>query len=220
MHGFTNMKFEAADFPHASTITVKKGSCVVYEGEDSCKTAYLIQSGAMEVLTECIDGTQTSLYKLYKGELFGELALMGITTRTASVYAIEDTTLLKINHAVWNKCLENYEFLIRVNTMLMHRYLETTKVVRRLGQSSVLHRLGVYLLTLPEWKKTNGDEISVTLPSHAQLARLLNCTRERVSKVMRGLYQAGIIQKHDFDNTITLSKTKLTDTLMDVGSEK
>jgi len=212
------MRFGASDFPNANTIHVKKGTCVVYEGDEGGNTAYLILSGTMEVLTECIDGTQTSLYKLKVGELFGELALMGINTRTASVYAIEDTTLLKINRTTWDTCLKDYAFLTRVNTMLLHRYLETTKVVRRLGQSSVLHRLGVYLLTLPEWKNNVCDEIDVILPSHAQLARLLNCTRERVSKIMRELYQAGVIQKRH--HGITISKTKLTDTLMDVGADK
>ncbi len=214
------MKFEASDFPYANTIHVKKGTCVVYEGDEGGNTAYLILSGAMEVLTECIDGTQTSLYKLKVGELFGELALMGVSTRTASVYAIEDTTLLKINRTMWDVCLKDYDFLTRVNTMLLHRYLETTKVVRRLGQSSVLHRLGVYLLTLPEWKNNACDEIDVILPSHAQLARLLNCTRERVSKIMRELYQTGTIKKHEHGQGITISKTKLTDTLMDVGADK
>jgi CRP-like cAMP-binding protein len=212
--------FEASDFPHALSVSVKKGSCIVYEGEQSCNIAYLITSGSMEVITECIDGTQTSIYKLKPGEIFGELAMMGISTRTASVYAIEDSTLLKITAAVWQKCLEDPEFLMRVNHMLVHRYLETTKVVRRLGQSSVLHRLGIYLLTLPEWNATKADEITLTLPSHAQLARLLNCTRERVSKVMRELYRAETLSKHKQNNAVTISKTKLTDTLMDIGVEK
>ena len=212
------MMFSASDFPNATTIHVKKGTCVIYEGDAAGNTAYLILSGVMEVLTECIDGTQTSLYKLKEGDLFGELALMGVHTRTASVYAIENTALLKINRATWDACIKDYDFLMRVNTMFLQRYLETTKVVRRLGQSSVLHRLGVYLLTLPEWKNNEHDEIDVTLPSQAQLARLLNCTRERVSKIIRELCQTGIIQKHD--HGITISKTKLTDTLMDMNTDK
>jgi DNA-binding transcriptional regulator YhcF (GntR family) len=80
--------------------------------------------------------------------------------------------------------------------------------------------LGIYLLTLPEWNATKADEITLTLPSHAQLARLLNCTRERVSKVMSELYRAETLIKHQQNNMITISKTKLTDTLMDVGAGK
>jgi len=82
--------FKPIDFPGAVKMQVKKGTCLLFEGDANQKTAYYIMSGSVEVLTECMDGTQTLLYKLPKASLFGELSFMGVEKRTASTYAAED----------------------------------------------------------------------------------------------------------------------------------
>ncbi len=165
------------------------------------------------------DGTQTLLYKLYPGDLVGELSMMGVTKRTASIYTVEDTLLLTINERIWNANLEKASFHKKINAILLHRYIETTKVVSRLGQSTVIERLGTYLLTLPEWHEHNNDYSEVTLPSHVQFACLLNCTRERVSGVMRKLYDLEAISKSDNHGKVIIFKSKLTAVLIGVAAE-
>ncbi|NWF39211.1 Crp/Fnr family transcriptional regulator [Mariprofundus sp. NF] len=205
----SNPKFNSEDFQGAPEISVKKGSCLIYRGEASQKIAYFIVSGSVEVKTECVDGTQLLLYKLGAGELFGELVFMGVTERTASVYAVENATLIKINENSWQKCMQNPAFLKKVYDILLHRFIETTEVVNRLGQSTVLHRLCIYLVSLPEWRQSDADVIRVTLPSNAKLATMVNCTRERMSAVMRHFYKSGVIEKVGSDGEVLLSHSRL-----------
>jgi len=205
----SNQTFNIEDFQGAPEISVKKGSCLIYRGEQSQKIAYFIISGSVEVKTECVDGTQLLLYKLQAGELFGELVFMGVSERTASVYAVENATLIKINENTWEKCMKNPEFLKKVYAILLHRFIETTEVVNRLGQSSVLHRLCIYLISLPEWRQSQEGVIRVTLPSNAKLATMINCTRGRMSAVMRLFYSKGVIEKVGSDGEVLLSHARL-----------
>ena len=205
----SNPKFNSEDFQGAPEISVKKGACLIYRGEASQKIAYFIVSGSVEVKTECVDGTQLLLYKLGPGELFGELVFMGVSERTASVYAVENSTLIKINENSWQKCMQNPEFLKKVYDILLHRFIETTEVVNRLGQSTVLHRLCIYLISLPQWRQSDADVIRVTLPSNAKLAMMVNCTRERMSAVMRHFYSSGVIEKVGSDGEVLLSHARL-----------
>ena len=204
-----NQGFNIDMFQDAPAIKVKKGSCLIYRGEESQKLAYFIVSGSVEVKTECVDGSQTLLYRLHEGELFGELVFMGVTERTASVYAVENATLIKINENSWQKCMQNPTFLKKVYDILLHRFIETTEVVNRLGQSTVLHRLCIYLISLPEWRQSDEDVIRVTLPSNAKLATMVNCTRERMSAVMRHFYKSGVIEKVGSDGEVLLSHSRL-----------
>jgi len=211
-------QFNLDDFTGASEITVRKGHCLAYEGDAGDHLAYYIVSGSVEVASECIDGSRILFYKLHPGELFGELALMGVNERTASIYASEKTTLLKINATVWEKSMQAPQFVKKVYQLLLNRYLETTKVVNRLGQSTVLQRLGTYLITLPEWRQHSGDHIILTLPSHAQMANMLNCTRERISAMMSQLHKSGAIQKNTDNGTVKLSYSRIKGVLL--GSSK
>ncbi len=207
--------FNSEDFQGAPESNVKKGSCLIYRGEASQKIAYFIVSGSVEVKTECVDGTQLLLYKLQAGELFGELVFMGVSERTASVYAVENATLIKINERTWERCMQNPEFLKKVYDILLHRFIDTTEVVNRLGQSTVHHRLCIYLISLPEWRQSNKGIIRVTLPTNTKLATMVNCTRERMSAVMRHFYKSGAIEKVGSDGEVLLSHSGLLEMTTD-----
>ena len=205
----SDQSFNIDDFQGAPVIKVRKGSCLIYKGEESQKLAYYIVSGSVEVKTECVDGSQTLLYRLHAGALVGELVFMGVSERTASVYAVENATLIKINEKIWQKSMQNPEFLKKTYAMLLHRFIDTTEVVNRLGQSSVLHRLCIYLISLPEWRHSDGDIIRVVLPSNAKLASMINCTRERASAVMRQFYEDGALKKEGSHGEVLLSYSRL-----------
>jgi CRP-like cAMP-binding protein len=68
---------------------IKAGDLALRAG-DRGDTAYFILSGAVEVFIER-DGRHTTLARLAKGEIFGEMALIDPGPRSASVRAIEDT---------------------------------------------------------------------------------------------------------------------------------
>lgn len=79
------------EFPR---IEVDAGDIVIREG-DRGDAAYIIVSGSCEVF-QSVDGERAVRRTMGPGEVFGEAALLTEGNRTASVSAVEDTTLMVI----------------------------------------------------------------------------------------------------------------------------
>lgn len=75
--------------------TFVKGETIIKEGDDQAQ-AYLIQSGRVGVYTEKL-GSKIELAILGVGEIVGEMALITDEVRSASVEALEDSTLIMIS---------------------------------------------------------------------------------------------------------------------------
>ncbi len=106
--------------------SVSEGGLIVRQGDDG-KAAYLIQSGVVRVYTESA-GKKTELAKLYPGDIFGEMTLVSEDKRSASVEAVEKTTLIVIERDVFEKKLENSDPTIRAMLkMLMERLLKSNQ---------------------------------------------------------------------------------------------
>ena len=71
------------------------------EGEAG-NSAYIIVSGRCEVRKH-LNGVQQVLKTLGAGEVFGEMAVLSEGPRTATVVAVEDTTVLVVTGAVLNQ---------------------------------------------------------------------------------------------------------------------
>lgn len=87
------------------------GACVFREGEFAM-CAYIIESGRVEVKKETFGGA-IHLTTLGPGELFGEMALLVSGNRTATVNAVQDTSLIVINPLVLMRKLEKADPVVR-----------------------------------------------------------------------------------------------------------
>jgi serine/threonine-protein kinase len=84
-----------AEFPKK---TFAAGDVIVQEGE-SGDAAYIIVEGRCEIRKQMPSGEQT-LREIGPGDVFGEMAIMTEGPRTASVVAIEQTTVLVVTSTV------------------------------------------------------------------------------------------------------------------------
>ena len=90
-----------AEFPQS---TFPKGTVIIHEG-DAGNAAYIIASGQCEV-RKTINGVSSVLKTLGAGEVFGEMAALTESARTATVVATEDTTALVVTRAVMQQELD------------------------------------------------------------------------------------------------------------------
>jgi serine/threonine-protein kinase len=74
------------------------GDLIVREGE-SGDAAYIIEQGRCEVVKE-VRGRRSTLRQMGPGEVFGETAILASSPRTASVVALERTTVVKVTREV------------------------------------------------------------------------------------------------------------------------
>ncbi len=82
------------DFPR---VEFEAGAVIVSEGEAG-DAAYIIERGRCEVL-KMIEGRQRKLREMGPGEVFGEMAILAASRRTATVIALEHTVAFEVNRA-------------------------------------------------------------------------------------------------------------------------
>jgi putative oxidoreductase len=93
-------------------ITVHPGTRIVSQGE-SPEFFYVVQSGRVQVFRETQDRIRTNLTQLGAGAYFGEVALVTGQPRTASVEAIEDSTLIEVSKEEFDRLLDHNPKLAR-----------------------------------------------------------------------------------------------------------
>ena len=113
---------------------VPKDTLVIQEGEPG-NSAYLIQSGSVEVYTE--DGDKKiKLATLELGQIFGEMALVFDENRTASVKALEDCNLIVITRQSFQQKLSKTDPTIKAIVQMLTRRIITANNAVMNKQSS------------------------------------------------------------------------------------
>lgn len=93
-------------------VTVPPGTKVVRQGE-APEFFYVIQSGRLLVYRETQDGIRTVLTELGAGAYFGEVALVTGQPRTASVEAVEESSLVQVSKEEFDRVLDHNPALAR-----------------------------------------------------------------------------------------------------------
>lgn len=76
------------------TVSVRRGEFFFHEG-DQGDSLFVLESGSAAVMKHR-DGRERVLSRLARGECFGEMAVMDLMPRSASVVAVEDCTAIEV----------------------------------------------------------------------------------------------------------------------------
>lgn len=107
-----------------------QGKLIVKEGEDAF-IAFIIQSGKVRVFSEK-DGKKVEFSTLEAGQIFGEIALIQDTVRTASVEALEDCNMIIITRdAFKHKLMKSDPTIKAVIQMLSARMTKSNAEVMK-----------------------------------------------------------------------------------------
>lgn len=82
---------------HAEKSVFKSGAQIIREGDDDA-FMYVIVAGKVSILKRLPSGEDRALAELGAGDSFGEMALVDRQERSASVTAMSDCTLLRIDN--------------------------------------------------------------------------------------------------------------------------
>ena len=97
-------------------VAVRRDEFFFREG-DAAQSMFVLESGAVAIL-KLWKGEQRLLRRLERGDCFGEMALMEMMSRSASVLAVEDCTAIELSVAslfdLYGKDLEQFT-LIQMN---------------------------------------------------------------------------------------------------------
>jgi serine/threonine-protein kinase len=105
------------------------GAMIVQEG-DVANAAYVIVSGRCEAF-KTIDGARVPLRVMGPGEVFGETAILTDTMRTASVVALEPTTVKVVTRDALERDLASHGWLDALVRAVAARFREADAARRR-----------------------------------------------------------------------------------------
>ncbi len=172
-----------------------KNSTIINAGDYSNSLYYII-SGSVSVILEDQDGHEMILAYLNKGEFFGELGLFDERhERSAWVRARSASEIAQLSYERLEDLSKNDPEVIFSLLMIMSlRIRDTSRKLVDLAFRDVAGRIARALLDLckqPDAKKTaRGTAIRIT---RQELGRIVGCSREMASRVLRNMEEHGIV---------------------------
>src|SRR3954466_14192023 len=132
------------------------GQAVFREG-DTGDTCYIVREGSVRVMRRHSDGRIITLAELRPGEMFGELAMFGGETRSASVEALERTRALAILAGDMRRImLQHPEIAVKMLEGLADRLRGANERIARQSFQTVAGRVASALLAQAQGRSAAG----------------------------------------------------------------
>lgn len=172
----------------------RKNSVVFRQGEPSNAVFYIIR-GDVKVTVVSERGKEAVVALHSKDDFFGEGCLIGQKRRIATVMALTDCELMRIEKTAMLRILREQPKLSEffISHLLTRNARVEADLVDRLFNSSE-KRLARLLLLMANFGKEGKPEPVITKISQETLAEMIGTTRSRVSVFMNKFRKLGFIE--------------------------
>jgi CRP/FNR family transcriptional regulator, cyclic AMP receptor protein len=192
---------ERGDLERIAEVAVPRafepGQAVFREG-DASNTCYVVREGHARAISTHADGRTITLATFGPGDIFGELAMFEEELRSATVEAIEPTSVVGVLGGDMRRLMtEHPEIATRLVIALGRRLREMNERLSRQSFQTVQSRVAVVLSGLVEQQIAAGkgeSDVLVT-STQADLAQLAGSSRESASRFLAVLERAGVISQ-------------------------
>lgn len=182
-----------------SILSFKTNSTIVKFGEAADSFFILIKGLLLSRRTNCL-GKALNLNLIYPGDLFGELALICGTPRSADIIAQERSILAQISHRSFSQLMyKSSTFSQAILKRTAQIALQNTEKLHEISFLDLNERLLQTLIRAATPIEVGGKEVLVVreIPRRQTLANFLSCTREAVSRGLKYLDEVGTIELLD-----------------------
>ena len=169
---------------------------VIFREGDEGDTCYVVRSGAARVTRNQSDGRAITLAELRRGDIFGELAMWGGETRSATIEALEDTTGVALLAGDMRRLLAaRPEIAVKLLNELAARLRAANERITRQSFQTVAGRVASVLAAQVEARirEGAGERDVVISATQADLAQLAGSSRESASRFLATLERAGVV---------------------------
>ena len=177
--------------------TFEPGQIVFREG-DASDTCYVVRAGRARAIREHADGRTITLATFGPGDIFGELAMFEDELRSATVEAVQHTSVVAVLGPDMRRLMvEHPQISMRLVVALGRRLRETNDRLAKQSFQTVQSRVAVVLGELVEQAVAAGapaQEVLLTA-TQADLAKLAGSSRESASRFLAVLERAGVISQ-------------------------
>ena len=171
---------------------------VIFREGDASDTCYVVRDGHARAVRSHGDGRTITLATFGPGDIFGELAMFEDERRSATVEAIEPTSVVAVLGPDMRRLMsEHSEIATRLVIALGRRLREMNERLSRQSFQTVQSRVAVVLSELVAQEVAAGKApVDVLLTAtQADLAQLAGSSRESASRFLAVLERAGVISQ-------------------------
>lgn len=181
--------------PRARKVTLPRGKVLFHQGDPS-NGLYVLCSGLVAVSITDDDGNVLTLSLPTHGAPLGEMALVSPDPRSATITALEETSLLHLETGtILTLLAEEPALAVHLIRFLSHRLRHSNATLQEFAFGNLQRRL---LQKLTELGLQHGSLTADGLDlgrkfSQTALAEMLGVTREAVNKQLKSLQDQGMI---------------------------
>jgi CRP-like cAMP-binding protein len=171
---------------------------VVFREGDASDTCYVVREGHARAVRTHGDGRTITLATFGPGDIFGELAMFEDERRSATIEAIEPTSVVGVLGPDMRRLMKQHpEIAARLVIALGRRLREMNERLSRQSFQTVQSRVASVLSDLVEQEVASGKEATDVLvtATQADLAQLAGSSRESASRFLAVLERAGVISQ-------------------------
>jgi CRP/FNR family transcriptional regulator, cyclic AMP receptor protein len=180
------------------TISTYRVNQTIFSQGDAADSVFYIQSGRVKITVVSDGGKETIVAILGEGNFFGENCLTGLPRRIATVAAMIDSVIMRLEkNAIMRVLHDEPQFSEKLLTHLLARNVRVeADLVDQLFNSSE-KRLARLLLLMANFGKEGRPEEVIAKISQETLAEMIGTTRSRVSHFMNKFRNLGFIEYDD-----------------------
>ncbi|MGB9110962.1 MAG: Crp/Fnr family transcriptional regulator [Telluria sp.] len=172
-----------------------KREVVLHKGGVGDALLFLL-SGQMQVVDITEDGRAIGLRILAPGDFFGEIALINDSTRSASVVATSDVLVAFLPAASAMHLFSHSPSVAKQMLRHLAQKIQRDSEFRAvLSINNTARRIYTYLSLLQKAPGNSDAPAIENLPTHQDIANMINTSRETVTRALLTLSQQGIVQK-------------------------
>ncbi|GJL59224.1 MAG: transcriptional regulator [Nitrospirales bacterium] len=171
------------------------GKNMIFQEGDSGEVLFIILSGKVKVLLTGKKGQEFIFSHLGPGNFFREMAILESAPRSASVITIKPSEFFLLGQQALTELLTNHPYIaMKILKNLSQRLRKVSEQVRSLVMFDMYGRVGRCLLNLAEFQdgvETHGQLLISNRPSFQELANMVGCSRETLSRTLKSLKENG-----------------------------
>jgi CRP-like cAMP-binding protein len=172
---------------------------VIFAEDDEPNELFVVVSGRIAISNRSIDGRESMVALMERGDLFGEMPLFDNLARSAEARALEESELIAIPYVPLRGLYEgNPSLLWKVVGLLAVRLRQMDSALADSVFLDVTGRTAKRLLELAG----EADEFSLPI-TQEELAGMVGASRERVNKAIASFIRLGWIEQVDRRYRIT-----------------
>jgi len=183
--------------PAARSITVAARQELFHKG-DAGSQLYVVIDGRLKALTTSTEGNEIVFNVMGPGEVFGEVALLSESPRSATVRAIERCDLLVLDRRDFLTFLKRSpDVAVRMLTVLVERLVRVSEFVEDVQFLNLPVRLAKKLVLFADRYGRDDKDGAVKIDlklSQEEWGDLVGTTRESINKQMRAWGDEGLIR--------------------------